>query len=509
MTTKDKDGMDGNNDGPLHIPEDHVFVPQNLPDGALGSGTGGNVLPFKAPASKKKRGSGKLSKDALVAAYLDALSHSPLSLFPPFTRKFHVMGERGSEKLVVEEYENEILGYCHDSVLEDALLAYSIREVRGANVLSVAAAREVCRKWKAMKDPIPPEEIAPVREKSEPGKCWHRLPFDLEAGETPTFDEIMRRTSNATALMAFVGSLLVPGADRQQYIWIWGEGRNGKGSLAKFLKRLMGPAYRSEVPPSKGDRFWTSGILGSRLVVFADCNEFNFPTTGLFKTLTGGDAIRIERKGKDVSTVDIDSKFLFLSNEKPNLSSGEADMRRAIYCEMAGLPEGTEIIASAEYDARLWREGSAFLQKCMLAYAELASGNGPIKADAEATRALADAAEEHFAEMTDKFFDVDPDGHKTERAVARVGLQRLIQETYNIKNSREHGRFMQYLERKFKTKRTFIKRENGKTVFRMSGIAWKPSVYRDFKQVIDGALGGKGLVPDDDYRAAQSEIRPC
>ena len=150
----------------------------------------------------------------------------------------------------------------------------------------------------------------------------------------------------------------------QQYVWLHGKGNEGKGSLNRFLQRVFGPAYCSKQPNESGDKFWTHELLGKRLVVFPDCNDQKFVTSGLFKSMTGGDPVAVEAKGEMSYTTRLNAKYLVLSNEKPQISSEKADKRRIIYCEIAPR----EDLIDLNFEARLWDEGGAFLGKCWSLY---------------------------------------------------------------------------------------------------------------------------------------------
>ncbi len=191
------------------------------------------------------------------------------------------------------------------------------------------------------------------------------------------FNELLGRVTNHHALKCFIGSLLNENSDMQQYVWLHGKGENGKGALSRFLHKVFGEAYSSQIPPLSGDKFWTSMILGKRLVVFPDCNNQGFVTSGLFKSLTGGDPVRCEQKQQPAFTRIMTAKYLFLSNERPNLSSEKADQRRIIYCEVGQIT----VDADPKYEAKLWLEGGAFLASCMVAYAEACPENGQIPID--------------------------------------------------------------------------------------------------------------------------------
>ena len=70
----------------------------------------------------------------------------------------------------------------------------------------------------------------------------------------------------------------------------------------------MGKCYAAESIPDKKNRFWTWGLVSKRLVVFSEGekSEASFPSSGYFKSLTGGDSVRIEEKNGGIYSMPLD-----------------------------------------------------------------------------------------------------------------------------------------------------------------------------------------------------------
>lgn len=215
--------------------------------------------------------------------------------------------------------------------------------------------------------------------KGDPRPAHRRLPFDPLPIDfdglsfaAPCFYELMGRTTNRKALMAWIGSLFDEKSQRQQYVWLHGAGSNGKSSLVRVLQDILGEAASSESVPDRANRFWTSGLLGKRLVYFPDCNNASFVTSGDFKQLTGEDPIRCEIKREAVFTAILPAKYLFLSNNKPRIGGTEADRRRVIFCHMGPVPKDA---VKENYEDHLRREAPAFLSACWHEYVTMSKGN--------------------------------------------------------------------------------------------------------------------------------------
>lgn len=295
---------------------------------------------------------------------------------------------------------------------------------------------------------------------SDKSLTFHRLPWDLdEDGPTPVWDELLGRMTNAAAFKLWVGSLFDDKSDRQTYVWLYGTGQNGKGAILRFLKRVFGSAYASEVVPGRSDRFWTYGLLGKRLVAFPDTNDVGFPATGLFKSLTGDDAIRMEIKGGATFSSELAAKFLYASNDRPELSSECADMRRAILCSLAS------IVGEADpgYGELLWAEGGAFLGACCRDFKS--SGGGIVSGDPADLAAWVSGLEDHydailhenFALHVDHIYDKDTPKKNLPRIEAKI--MSLVVHKCFTKRSDVRG-FYNFIERKYGIKRTTIKLGN-------------------------------------------------
>ncbi len=212
--------------------------------------------------------------------------------------------------------------------------------------------------------------------RSDPRAALHRVAFDPAPSPAPTplFDELLGRMTNTAALRAWIGSLFDERSQRQQYVWIYGKGETGKGALVRALKKVLGPVARNGDAPAKGavSQFWTSGLLGTRLAVFADSDQPDFVTTGLFKSLTGEDDVRVEIKGGAILSLNLAVKFLFTSNEKPSLTGNSFDSRRVVYCS---VEEPASRYAGADYEAALGAELADFVSACWRHYLEVTGGN--------------------------------------------------------------------------------------------------------------------------------------
>lgn len=234
----------------------------------------------------------------------------------------------------------------------------------------------------------------------ERGLTFVRLPWEQENKDCPAWESLVDRMSNQQGFMDWIGSLFVEDSSLQDYCYIYGQGGDGKGCINRFLSRVFGKGgYRSVEPPkiNGNNGYWAYGLLGARLVAFADCSHAGFVSSGYFKALTGGDPVNVECKYQMPYTAVLNAKYIFFSNEQPKISSEIADIRRIVYCEFEKQGEYDHA-----FEDKLWAEGGGFLYHCIAGYKKRYPHRGAIKTgDNEKLELVVESNEEHFQ----KFFD--------------------------------------------------------------------------------------------------------
>ena len=313
---------------------------------------------------------------------------------PPFPRRFGVLRDTDGVRRPIRIDETGMCSPVHPSFVEDEILKYYMMIQHSISVsIMPMEFRQGLKAYLSLAPVIPEEDIKPLLQKSTKGLTWNRLSFDIEDGPTPVFDEIMSRCSNAEAFMAWFGSLLVPDSDTEQYVWCFGEGMNGKSRIFNLFSKILGSGYAPEQPPrGDGSRFWSSGVVGKRLVVFNDCDDIKFPASGFFKNLSGGEPIRVEIKGGASYKTTLNAKFAFVSNLDPLISGSQADRRRAIYVKMEAIKG--PVIPTKRYDAMLEEEAPRILKKCLDTYKRLCPRGGKIPTDTKGLEDVISSAEE-------------------------------------------------------------------------------------------------------------------
>lgn len=364
----------------------------------------GNVKDLGEARMRKAKKAERMSESELFYHLIMKMNRNPASSmpWPAFPQRFHLIRDAYGRKGIVEEVPDRIVAYRVDDAVTDAIAQYChnyLTAVPGADISHRSA--ESCRRlWLSLTNPL---DAAPLTlaEQSTPGLAFHRLNFDAVVSRgslsgivvpecPPSLDEFLKRCTQRDAVAAFIGSLFYPQADRQQYLYLHGEGLDGKGAFLRFLYLLFGHAVESLQPKAPGDRFWNMKIFGKRLVLFSDCEDYKFFSSPEFKGLTGNDPIYFEPKGESGFSALPNCKLIAASNFKPNISSQRAELRRLIFSSVEPILTGG---VEANYELVLLKDAEAIVGYCKAIYErDVGPAHGPIKHE-EATEVAQESEE--------------------------------------------------------------------------------------------------------------------
>lgn len=363
--------------------------------------------------------------------------------WPDFGRKLFAIRNRET-LLAAEELENGVVRYVDLLDVAQSIVRYLSQDVNNPfYYLNYDQAFNCAKTWLAIAKVRPMPE--PVLWKNQPGLTFSRLPWDYCEDmpcHFPTFQEWMERTTNAEAFCEWVGSLFIKESDRQQYVWLCSEGGTGKGAMLRFIRKIFADAFAAKQVPGKDDKHWTHGLMGKRIIAFPDSNNAAFVMTGLFKNLTGDDPVDINPKHQKAFTADLNCKFIFLSNRRPEIQDLMADRRRLILCEMSDPGELT-VKEKSNYNEKLWAEGGAFLRYCINKYkSNHPSDFGPITVCGEGVKTLLDEKYEEF----DVVFEANFELSKNDSVTAGDMISRLNCTRFDQRKRKE---FLDYFFKKY------------------------------------------------------------
>ncbi len=115
--------------------------------------------------------------------------------------------------------------------------------------------------------------------------------------------------------IAFCAAILTGRSDLQKFLYLFGSGANGKGAFMSLLSMLVGKenTHSTTMADLNGNQFEPANLKGKRLVVMTD-EDKRVGGLSVFKSATGQDPIRYERKGKDASNFIFKGMFVIAAN---------------------------------------------------------------------------------------------------------------------------------------------------------------------------------------------------
>lgn len=317
-----------------------------------------------------------------------------------------------------------------------------------------------------------------TREFEDQELCFHRFPFPFERvhktelkERCPLFSDILNRIKcNQDAFVQFLGSCtLNDGIDFQQFLLMRGRGTDGKGSIISMLAALHGPAFISAEEQDFYSAHWTHCIDNKRICAFGDVDDPGFVQHGKFKSITGGDPISVNPKGKPHKTIRPKIQFILATNQEHDLSGLKSDARRLIYVEFER--SGVKI---PNYSELLMGEAPAIFGYCKDQYMEHAGGR-EIKTSSEATEALLETAFEVFDGFVEQY--TNPLGESRP-----VDLRTLFSHKVSSRQKEWH-RFKTYLT---EYRGVQIARIDNRR--RFQGISIRPNIVLPIKRREDGGV---------------------
>jgi putative DNA primase/helicase len=129
-----------------------------------------------------------------------------------------------------------------------------------------------------------------------------RLPVQYRLDATcPRFDKFVASAMAPDAvdfLWEIIGYMVMSGNPFQKAILLYGDGSNGKGTLIRVLRALLGDTNCSYATLSAltEDKFATAGLYGKLANLAGDIDPTYMRSTATFKAITGEDKIEGQRK---------------------------------------------------------------------------------------------------------------------------------------------------------------------------------------------------------------------
>ncbi len=362
---------------------------------------------------KKLKQSKELTMDNVVKHMLGKKVYDS----SPFPEKFIVSSpEPGTYVIYREIGDQKIVTKVNINFVIDTVIRWARDswEIYPDLLITPTFAKEIARSWLGAVDKIP-DVIKSFEFLDGSDYVTHRVPFvpDMHADfshvdiKSPDwcarhpYLEFLSRCSSPDQLAAFVGSIFCQESYMQQYLVIWGDGNDGKGSLIRALEKILDKAFHADSFEYVAGRFWTSSFIGKRLIVFPDNNHQGAMQKGIWKQLTGGDSVRVEFKNETTFTARLNAKYLISQNGAPVLKMDRADQRRALVVHVESIKG--KIDPKVEQHLAEWDELKFMVEYSCWVYRKLCPGHLPIPIPKEQHEHIHNADEDIEQRILSKF----------------------------------------------------------------------------------------------------------
>ena len=146
--------------------------------------------------------------------------------------------------------------------------------------------------------------------------------YDSEAAVPEAFQEFLfdiLHPEDVSIMWELIGYCLYRGYPFQRAFMLVGEGANGKSTLLRALRELLGGENVSavELQDLADNRFAAAKLDGKLANMAPDISSKELKNTGTFKALTGGDTIQAERKYEEPYEFRNRATLLFSANRPP------------------------------------------------------------------------------------------------------------------------------------------------------------------------------------------------
>ena len=119
-------------------------------------------------------------------------------------------------------------------------------------------------------------------------------------------------------LLQYYGYMLTSDISMQKSLYLYGDGGTGKSTMLFFAREMLGkPNFSSVRLQDLSERFKPARLVGMLANIEADLPPEPVKDSSMFKSLTGGDAVDTERKGKDGFKFVSYARMLFSANQTP------------------------------------------------------------------------------------------------------------------------------------------------------------------------------------------------
>jgi putative DNA primase/helicase len=186
-------------------------------------------------------------------------------------------------------------------------------------------------------------------------------PYSSDAASWGNIDKFLDTFTNKNRQLkdiaiAFCVAVLTGRSDLQKFLYLFGSGANGKGAFMSLLSMLVGKenTHSTTIAELNESRFESANLMNKRLVLMTD-EDKRVGGLSVFKSATGQDPIRYERKGKDATNFIFKGMFVIAANSPTFVgdSSYAIKRRKVDFPCLARVEEKDRRDLTPEFEAEL------------------------------------------------------------------------------------------------------------------------------------------------------------
>ncbi len=212
--------------------------------------------------------------------------------------------------------------------------------------------------------------------------------------------------------LAFCQAVLTGRADLQKFLYLFGSGANGKGAFMNLLSMLVGKenTHSTTIAELNESRFESANLMNKRLVLMTD-EDKRVGGLSVFKSATGQDPIRYERKGKDATNFIFKGMFVIAANSPTFVgdSSFAIKRRKLDFPCLARVEEQDRRDLTPEFEAELTAFTTYLLSISDEAVTAIIRGAGSVEAVKQLNWEMTVREDSIAAFFSDKLV-IDPKG---------------------------------------------------------------------------------------------------
>lgn len=152
-----------------------------------------------------------------------------------------------------------------------------------------------------------------------------------------------------TFVFEWIGYCMIKGYDIQKFVFLYGDGDNGKSTLINLISLILGQNNISSVSLNslQNERFSRVQLYNKLFNSVADISDDFYSSSDFIKALTGDDSIMVEYKGRDGFMMRNFAKLMFSCNKLPSFKDNTNGLnRRVIILPMTRVPKEKRKIES-------------------------------------------------------------------------------------------------------------------------------------------------------------------